>query len=112
LRRQQEERAAAERARQQTEVERYVRLIQQQVARAWIRPPNWAGQQCMVRVHIIPGGDVIDVTMVRSCGDPVLDRSVESAVRRAAPLPVPPADSGLFDRFRELEFVFKPEPFL
>lgn len=102
---------AAERARrEQTEVDRYVRLIQQQVARAWIRPPNWTGQQCVVRVNLIPGGDVVAVSMVRSCGDAVLDRSVESAVWRAAPLQVPTADSGLFDRFRQLEFVFKPEP--
>lgn len=109
--RRRDEQAAAERARrEQSEVDRYVRMIQQQVARAWIRPPNWAGQQCIVRVNLIPGGDVVAVSMVRSCGDAVLDRSVESAVRRAAPLQVPPADSGLFDRFRELEFVFKPEP--
>ncbi len=62
-----------------------------------------------MRVNLIPGGDVIDVRIVRSCGDPVFDSSVERAVYRASPLPVPPADSGLFDRFRELEFVFNPQ---
>ncbi len=106
-----DEQIAGERARrEQSEVDRYVRLIQQQVARAWIRPPNWTGHQCVVRVSLIPGGDVVAVAIVRSCGDAVLDRSVESAVWRAAPLQVPPTDSGLFDRFRQLEFVFKPEP--
>jgi len=44
---------------------------------------------------------------VRSSGDPTFDRSVETAVYRAAPLPLPP-DSALFDRFRELQFIFSP----
>lgn len=102
---------AAQRARrEQTEIDRYVLGIQQQVTRNWNKPENWRkGQECTVRVSIIPGGDVVGVAIVRSCGDPLFDRSVDSAVRKASPLKVPPADNPLFDRFRELEFVFKPE---
>jgi colicin import membrane protein len=106
-----DEQAAAERARrEQTEVERYLSMIRQQVMRSWIKPPNWQkGQQCVLRVNLIPGGDVVAVAVVRSCGDALANRSVEDAVWRAAPLQVPSADSGLFDRFRELEFLFNPE---
>ncbi len=109
--RRKDEQAAAERARrEQSEVERYVEVIRQQVERNWNRPPKWTtGIRCTVRVNLIPGGDVVDVRIVRSCGDPLFDTSVEHAVRKASPLRVPPADTGLFDRFRELEFVFNPQ---
>jgi colicin import membrane protein len=109
--RRRDEQAAAERARrEQSEVERYVEVIRQQVERNWNKPANWtAGTRCTVRVNLIPGGDVVDVRVVRSCGDPLFDSSVERAVYRASPLRVPPPDSGLFDRFRELEFVFNPQ---
>lgn len=109
--RRRDEQAAAERARrEQSEVERYVEVIRQRVERNWNKPANWtAGVRCTVRVNLIPGGDVIDVRIVRSCGDPVFDSSVERAVYRASPLPVPSPDSGLFDRFRELEFDFNPQ---
>lgn len=108
--RQRDAQAAEVARRQQSEVDRYVGMIKQQVERAWIRPTNWQkGQQCVVRVNLIPGGDVVAVAVVRSCGDALANRSVEEAVWRAAPLQVPSADSALFDRFRELEFVFNPE---
>ncbi len=109
--RRRDEAAAAERARrEQSEVERYVEVIRQQVERNWNKPANWTtGVRCTVHVKLIPGGDVVDVRIVRSCGDPVFDSSVERAVYRASPLRVPPADSGLFDRFRDLEFVFNPQ---
>lgn len=59
---------------------------------------------CEVMVRLIPSGDVIQVQLTRSSGDSTFDRSVENAVHKAAPLPVPPAESGLFDVFRELNF--------
>ncbi|MDR2876611.1 MAG: cell envelope integrity protein TolA [Chromatiales bacterium] len=108
--RQRDAQAAETARRQQSEVDRYLGYIKQQVTRAWIQPPSWQkGQQCLVRVKLIPGGDVVAVSVVRSCGDAQANRSVEDAVWRAAPLQVPSADNALFDRFRELEFVFNPE---
>ncbi len=52
-------------------------------------------------------GDVIDVR-VQACtstSDKAFQRSVERAVRKASPLPLPP-DPELFDR--EIVFTFKP----
>ena len=46
--------------------------------------------------------------MVRSSGNEIFDRSVEYAVYKAAPLPLP-EDPTLFDNFREIEFLFNPE---
>jgi colicin import membrane protein len=105
-----EAQAAAERAREQTEMNKYVTAIQSKVSRNWNKPENWTrGVACTVRVNILPGGEVIAAEITRSCGDPLFDRSVESAVLKAHILPVPSASDPLFDRFRDLEFVFKPE---
>lgn len=106
------EEAAATReraAREQSEVDKYVVIIKQKVERNWIKPVQWQGLRCRVRVNLIPGGDVIDVKIVAGSGDALFDSSVEAAVRKALPLPVPSASDPLFDRFRELEFVFNPQ---
>jgi colicin import membrane protein len=106
---------AAERARLDQERQRavaaainqYSALIQDRVKRNWRLPPNWRGLSCVVQVKMIPGGDVVSVRIVRSSGDPVFDRSVESAVFQAAPLPVP-SEPHLFEAFREFNFIFDP----
>lgn len=106
---------AAERARLDQERQRavaaainqYTALIHDRVRRNWRLPPNWRGLSCTVSVKLIPGGDVASVRIVRSSGDPVFDRSVESAVFQAAPLPVP-SEPHLFEAFREFNFIFDP----
>ena len=107
-----EERARAEAARAAraaSEADKYKALIRQKVSRNWNRPPGTkTGLKCTVRVRLVPGGEVLQATVVRSSGDPVFDRSVENAVYKAAPLPLP-AEADLFDYFREIEFVFNPE---
>jgi len=90
-------------------VDQAVMVIKQKVNRNWLRPPKIKkGLSCQVRVQLIPGGEVVSVRIIESSGDPIFDRSVESAVRKASPLPLP-QDRALFDRFRELKFIFKPE---
>ena len=86
----------------------YRDLIKQKVERNWIQPPGEiAGLNCVVRVRIMPGGDVIDAQVIQSSGNAVFDRSVERATRKAAPLPLPD-DPRLASDFRILEFVFRP----
>lgn len=89
-------------------VDRYGSAIKAQIERNWIRPPNWLGLSCLVQVRLIPGGNVASVQIVKSSGDAAFDRSVEAAVYRAAPLPLPP-DPALFDSFRTVNFVFEPK---
>mgnify|MGYP002336307383 CR=1 FL=1 len=107
-----EERARAEAARADraaSEAEKYKALIRQKVSRNWNRPAGTkTGLKCLVRVRLVPGGEVLQATVVRSSGDPIFDRSVENAVYKAAPLPLPP-DPDLFEYFREIEFSFSPE---
>ena len=100
---------AAAAAKAQSAIARYKVLIRQKVEQNWVRPPDSRkGMKCVVRVKLVQGGDVLEAEVVQSSGDPVFDRSVENAVYRASPLPLPD-DSTLFPYFRELEFTFKPE---
>lgn len=102
-----EEQATSER-QAQTLISQYIPLIQNRVKSRWLPPPNARpGMSCTVTVRLIPGGEVIDARVTTSSGDPIFDRSVESAVYKASPLPLPP-DPALFEYFRELNFIFKP----
>ncbi len=104
-----EEGAMKNNARNQGLIDQYKAAIQQRVQSSWLKPPGTQpGMQCTVLVNLIPGGDVAGVRVVVSSGDAAFDRSVENAVRKAAPLPLPP-DPTLFDSFRELRLIFKPE---
>lgn len=105
-----EQQRQAEEHRLQQEADKYTSLIQRQVTTSWLRPATVpAGLKCLVRVKMIPGGDVIDVQVIKGSGNPVFDRSVVAAVRKAAPLKVP-SNLILFNRhFRELNIEFNPE---
>ena len=112
-----EQLAAEEKQRQEAELaarataaaDQYKAIIRQKVSRNWSRPVGAEqGLECVVRVRLVPGGEVLEATVVRSSGDSVFDRSVENAVYKASPLPLP-EDPDLFSFFREIEFVFKPE---
>lgn len=100
--------AEAERARAESALAEFIPYIQERIQRNWLRPPGSpAGLSCLVKVRLIPGGDVVSVSVVRSSGDAVFDRSVETAVLKASPLPLP-ADANLFKHFREINFNFDP----
>ena len=101
-------RRAQETARRVTSLRvQYEAAIQNDVTRNWLKPPSAvAGLSCKVLVHQIPGGEVIDVSIVSCNGDQQARRSIVQAVLRASPLPY----RGFEDVFqRELVFTFKPE---
>ena len=96
-------------AYEQSEVAKFKGMIRNQITRNWIFPASYQkGMKCKVLVRLIPSGDVVSVRILQSSGNDAFDRSVEQAVRKASPLPVPKPDSGMFDQFREVEFVFDP----
>ncbi len=102
-------RAAARDARLASEADKYKAAIRQKVSRYWVRPASSRKElQCTVRVRLVPGGEVLEAKVVRTSGDANFDRSVEAAVHKASPLPLP-ENPELFERFREIEFVFRPE---
>lgn len=94
--------------RAQEAVNTFTNLIRQRVGQNWIEPlGDISGLSCIVRVRLIPGGEVIDAQVIKSSGNVFFDRSVELATRKASPLPWP-SDPSLSNRFRTLEFNFKP----
>jgi len=103
-----QERMALESDKQkQSMINQYRAMIEAKVRQNWIVPASATeGMSCEVHVRLIPSGDVIQVQLTKSSGDSTFDRSVENAVHKASPLPVPPAESGLFDVFRDLKFPF------
>jgi len=106
-RREAEEKAQAARAaRLQTMRQQYIMLIKQKVENNWMRPANTSDDQsCEIIVTQTMMGDVIDVMLQACTSDNAFQRSVERAVRKASPLPLPP-DPELFDR--KIYFKFKP----
>ena len=99
-------RKAAYEAKLLTLRQKYGLKIAQKVENSWLRPAtNSEGFSCGVRVTQTMTGDVIDVRLQSCVGDNAFKRSVERAVRKASPLPLPP-NPDVFDRV--IEFTFKP----
>ena len=87
-------------------VNRYLGLIKKQVTNSWREPATMKSTDaCVVYVRMMPTGDVLKVEAKKCTGDNIFKRSVEDAVRKAAPLPLPPNKS-LFKHFREINFKF------
>ncbi|MCB1859849.1 MAG: cell envelope integrity protein TolA, partial [Gammaproteobacteria bacterium] len=87
--------------------ERFMLQIQQKVNQNWVRLEGiGTGLKCTLRVRLAKGGNVIAVSIIKSSGNDTFDRSAEAAVYKAEPLPVP--DDSLFERFRDINFVFDP----
>ena len=75
---------------------RFVRLWRDRVLSGWRRPPNTPpGLSAVVRVRVDTDGQVRDVSIVQSSGNTGFDLSVQQAIRRASPLPVPD-DASIF----------------
>jgi colicin import membrane protein len=96
-------------AQNQGEIDKYKTLIIQAISQKWIVPENLSkGLEAKLLVTLAPGGMVVNVKIVKSSGDEVLDRSAETAVYKASPLPVP-NDSTLFNQFRTINLIVHPE---
>ncbi|RLA28293.1 MAG: hypothetical protein DRQ63_03880 [Gammaproteobacteria bacterium] len=102
---------AAETQRQEAmnagELSVYQFAIMQQLQRNWIEPATAvAGIECVVNVRQLPSGEVVGVTIGSCNGDDSVRRSIEAAVYKASPLPLP-SNPSLFDR--NLTITFRPE---
>jgi TonB family protein len=90
----------------------FVSLIQQTVINYWSRPPSARnGMETELAIQLIPTGEVVSVTVVRSSGNSAFDRSAINAVQKAGAFPelqkLPNAE---FEKsFRRLRLLFKPE---
>lgn len=114
--RERQQAAAAEAARTELQlVQSATGLIQQVVQENWSRPPSARnGMRAVLQIRMLPTGELLEVIITQSSGDPAFDRSAETAVFRAAPfrelqsLPIK-----LFNtNFRSLSLIFEPEDLL
>ena len=90
----------------------YIAMIQRVIQNNWKRPLSArAGMQTMLMIQLIPSGDIVGVTILRSSGDSAFDRSAENAVKKAGRFPeLRNLPSDVFERqFRRLTFRFSPE---
>lgn len=90
----------------------YASLIQQTVERRWSRPPSARnGMEVLLSIQLIPTGEVVSVSVLRSSGDTAFDRSAIAAVERAGNFPelknLPPRE--FEQNFRRFRLLFRPE---
>lgn len=99
----------ANRARVAGIVDKYKALILGAIGRQWILPDQVNSQlSSRFKIRLAPNGGVLDVNLIRSSGDPILDRSAQAAIYKASPLPVP-EDPAAFNLFREITLTVRPE---
>ena len=88
----------------------YVAQMQREIIQNWSRPPSARnGMTALLRVRLIPTGEVIDVKLEETSGNAAFDRSAIQAVQKTGRFVVP-SDSRQFEkRFREFTVLFRPD---
>ena len=110
VRQEQEKARQAAAAARQSEIDRWRAQIQAKIrGRANVPDTVTGNPEVQVRIRILPGGEVLDITVTKRSGNPTYDAAIERAIRSASPLPVPPADSELFPLFRDLNLNIRHE---
>ena len=90
-------------------VDEYKAKIQAKIRSNIVEPPDVAQDaRAEFLVTLLPGGAVLKAELKKSSGNRAYDDRVERAILKSDPLPLP-QDVQLFNRFRELDLVFKPE---
>lgn len=99
---------AANNARVAGEVDKYKALIINAISRQWILPESAnSNMSSQFRIRLAPNGAVLQVSLTRSSGDAILDRSAQAAIYKASPLPVP-TDATTFNLFRDISLTVRP----
>jgi colicin import membrane protein len=90
-------------------VDEYVAKISAKIRRYIVLPPGVSKDiRAEFSVTLLPSGEVLNANLAKSSGNEVYDSAVERAILKAQPLPLPPAEQNMFNRFRELRLKFTP----
>ncbi|NHO64137.1 cell envelope integrity protein TolA [Aestuariicella hydrocarbonica] len=90
----------------------YVALMAQRIEQNWSRPPSARnGMKCELAIQLIPTGEVINVTVVKSSGNSAFDRAAEQAVKKIGRFDeLKKVEPDVFERyFRQVTLVFNPQ---
>jgi colicin import membrane protein len=89
-------------------IDEYVGKIRAKIRQktVWSDSARSADIKAKFDVTLLPNGDVLSVSLAKSSGNVAYDDAVERAIRKAQPLPLPPAEQNLFNKFRELHLTF------
>jgi colicin import membrane protein len=99
-------------ARIASQMDRYKQLILQAISQHWILPDQVdRGLSARFEIRLAPDGKVLAVTLLSSSKDPILDRSAQTAIYNASPLPVP-SDPEVFNHFQVFHLTVRPEEIL
>jgi len=88
----------------------YISQISALIQAVWRFPPSAKhDEEVVLRIYLVPTGEVTEVVLLQSSGNNALDRSAEQAVWKVAHFPVPD-DAVLFEKkFRQIVLKLKPE---
>ena len=90
-------------------VDEYTAKIAAKIKRNIVLPPGVSRDiRAEFSVTLLPGGEVLNVNLARSSGNEAYDNAVERAILKTQPLPLPPNEQKLFNKFRELRLKFSP----
>jgi len=90
----------------------YAALIRDTVTNYWSRPPSARnGMEAVLAIQLVPTGEIVSVSVLRSSGSAAFDRSAVNAVEKAGSFPelqnLPPRE---FEQtFRRFQLLFRPE---
>ena len=90
----------------------YAALIRDTVVNYWSRPPSARnGMEAVLAIQLVPTGEIVSVSVLRSSGSTAFDRSAINAVEKAGSFPelqnLPPRE---FEQtFRRFQLLFRPE---
>jgi TonB family protein len=88
-------------------LDHHTTLIHQAISSRWLKPENLATNDVVkILIHIGPRGEILEQQIISSSGSPTLERSAQTAVANASPLPIID-DTKIFDKIRKLIIVFK-----
>lgn len=90
----------------------YAALIRDTVVGYWSRPASARnGMEALLAIQLVPTGEIVSVTVLRSSGSTAFDRSAINAVEKAASFPeLRNLPSREFEKtFRRFQLLFRPE---
>ena len=90
----------------------FAALIQQTVINYWSRPPSARnGMEALLAIQLIPTGEVVSVSVLKSSGNTAFDRSAINAVEKAGSFPeLQNLPAREFEKtFRRFRLLFRPE---